>query len=210
MAEQVVRIEGTVPTSPTGTQNVAVTGQPISATISSQPIQVTNVSNPAILGAYIFSVENLPGVAASNNFLTLFNPVGSGRIYLATAVFVSCVAAAAASAVRAFRGYRIGAAPTGGSVQAASTFCKIDTAYPDSGADVRIGNPTATLQQPFSNTPPPVTTGAGGSQFVHSVELPLGSPSFRIRAGEGVAFNTAVGDTDQVWNISIAWAEVSA
>lgn len=181
----------------------------INAVIASQPIGQYPQSNPLLTGAYLFSIEDQPGVVASNTFLTIFNPVGSGRNYVTTASFLSAVAAGATAVTKNMRSYRIAAAPTGGTVQAASTVCKLQTSYRDTNAVIRVGpGITATLGQPFSSTPPPVTSGAGGSQFVHTVALPTGSPPFLVVPGEGVAFNTAAGDTDQSWSITIAWAEL--
>lgn len=164
-------------------------------------------SNPLLTGAYLFSVENLVGVAGANTYLTVYNPVGSGRNLATSAAYVSCVAGGATGATRAMRVYRIGAQPTGGTLAAASDVCKLLTDYRDPIPEIRFGTVTATLQQAFINTPPPVTSGAGGGQFVHIIELPPGSPPFVAKPGQGVAFNTAAGDTDQVWNITIAWGE---
>ncbi len=164
-------------------------------------------SNPSITGAYLFSVENLVGVAAPNVYLSIYNPLGSGRNYATSGSFVSCAAGGAAGSTRSMRVYRITGAPTGGSVQAASTVCKLNSLYRDTNADIRIGGPTVTLGPAFSNTPPPVTSGAGGGQYVHGIEIPPGSPPFVLAPGEGVAFHNVLGDVDQVWNITIAWAE---
>lgn len=201
MAEQRVIVEGGY-NATTGAVN------PLSVGISGQPLSTWQTSNPLITGAYLFSIENQPGVVASNNFMTIFNPVGSGKVYVVGALFISCVASAATGAVRSMRAYRINALPTGGTTQAASTVCKLDTAYPDTAADIRINNPTVTALQAATNTPPPVTTGAGGGQFVHQLELPPGAPPFKLRAGEGLVLNVAAGDTDQVWNLSVAWSEI--
>lgn len=205
-AEQTVRIDGVVPTSPTGTQNVAITGQPISVT--GGPVTQYSVQNPAIDGVYIFSAAGLAGVVAANTFLTIYNPVGSGKIVSIGGAFVSMVAAAASGATAPMRGYRFAGAPTGGTVQAAATIAKFATAYPNASAEIRLGNPTVTLGAALWNTPPAVTTGAGGGQFIHAVEVPPGVGPFSLAEGEGVALNTSAGDTDQVWNISIAWAEI--
>lgn len=181
----------------------------LNAVIASQPIGMYAQSNPLLTGTYLFSVEDQAGVVASNTFLTIFNPVGSGRNYVTSASFVSCVAGAAASSTKNMRAYRIAAAPSGGTVQGLSAICKVQTSFRDTNAVIRVGpGITATLGAPFSATPPPVTTGAGGSQFVHTIALPVGSPAFLVAPGEGVAFNTAAGDTDQSWSITIAWAEL--
>lgn len=200
-------VSGTVTTNPSGTQNVAVTGQPISATISGQPVSTYSVANPALTGVYVFSAAGLPGVAAANTFLTLFNPAASGKTVTFSAAFISTVAGAAASTTAPMRGYRIAAAPTGGTVQAAATIAKFNSASANTVAEVRLGNPTVTLGAALWNTPPAVTTGAGGGQFVHVVDTPEGSPPFILAQGEGIAINCSAGDTDQVWNLTIVWAE---
>lgn len=165
-------------------------------------------SNPLLTGAYLFSVEDQAGVVASNTFLTIFNPVGSTRNYATTASYLSCVATGATSAVKTMRAYRIAAAPTGGTVQGAAAICKVQNTYRDTNAVIRVGpGISAVLGAPFSATPPPVTTGAGGSQFVHPIALPAQAPAFLLAPGEGVAFNTAAGTVNQSWSITIAWAE---
>lgn len=201
---QVVRIEN----DPLAPQTVTVTGQPISTTISGQPVSTYSVASPAITGVYVFSVPSLAGVVAANTFVTLYNPIGSGKNISFSAAFISTVATAAAGTTAPMRGYRIAAAPTGGSVQAASTIAKFRTTQTDSVAEVRLGNPTVTLGAALWNTPPAVTGGVGGGQFVHDVDTPAGSPPFLLVPGEGIAINCSAGDTDQVWNITIVWAEI--
>lgn len=174
---------------------------------SVNPLPVILTPNPQIDGVYIASLANVPGTVASNTFLTVFNPVGSGKQVILGGVFVSTTAAAATSATAPLRTHRIAAAPTGGSVVAASDILKFDTTTPDPVSVVRIGNPTVTLGAAASNTPPPVTTGAGGGQFVHQIEPPPGT-TVLIRPGEGFALNVIAGDTAQRWNISAAWVEV--
>lgn len=181
---------------------------PVPTTISSQPIAEYAVANPAITGVYVFSAAGLPGVAAANTFLTIFNPIGSGRNVSFSAAFISTVSTAAAGTTAPMRGYRIAAVPTGGTVQAANTIAKFRTTQTDSVVEVRLGNPTVTLGAALWNTPPAVTAGVGGGQFVHDVDTPAGSPPFLLVPGEGIAINCSAGDTDQVWNITIVWAEI--
>lgn len=182
------------------------TGQTYSGS-SVNPLPVIMTPNPQIDGTYILSIANIPGTVASNNFVTLFNPVGSGKTVVVGGMFISTVAAAGTSATQPTRIHRISAAPTGGVLVAASDIFKFNTANPDPVCVLRIGNPTAVLQAPASNTPPPVTTGAGGGQFVHEVDPPTGT-TVLLAPGEGVAVNNSSGDTAQRWNISLAWAEI--
>ena len=170
------------------------------------------VQNPFLKGVYIFSIANVSGVTTPNTFITLFNPANSGKTMLLGGAFVSTVNSASSSATAPMRGYRIFAAPTGGTVQTttggSSVVGKFSSIYPDTGMEVRTGNPSVTLGPALWNTPPQVTNGVGGGAFVHIIDVPPGAGSFSCAPGEGVAVNNAGGTTGQVWNISIAWAEI--
>lgn len=194
MAEKRVVIEGMFPgaTYPGGTTN---------------PLPVLISSNPQVDGTYIASIANVVGTVVSNTFMTLYNPVGSGKNTIVAAAFVSTVAAAGTGITVPLRIHRFSGVPTGGSVMAASAIFKFDTVNADPVTEVRTNNPTVTLLAAASNTPPPVTTGVGGGQFVHELDPPAPAVVL-LRPGEGVALNTATGDTAQRWNISLAWAEV--
>lgn len=174
---------------------------------SVNPLPVILSPNPQIDGTYILSIANIPGTAAPQTFITLFNPIGSGKSMVVGGMFISTTATAGTSATQPTRIHRISAAPTGGTVVAASDIFKFNTANPNPVAELRINNPTVTLLAPASNTPPPVTIGAGGGQFVHEVDPPTGTTVI-VAPGEGVAVNNSAGDTAQRWNISLAWAEV--
>lgn len=176
--------------------------------VGGQPVSTYSVSNPTITGTYVFSIASLAGAAGSNTFVTLFNPVGSGKTVSFAAAFISTAASAAAGSTVPMRGHRISAAPTGGTVQASSAIAKFNNLSVDSIAEIRTGNPTVTLGAALWNTPPAITSGAGGGQFVHEVDTPAGSPPFVLAPGEGIAVNTSAGDADQVWNITIVWTEI--
>lgn len=185
-----------------------VYADPVYPGSSTNPLPVILTPNPQIDGTYIMSIANVAGTAASQTFITLFNPVGSGKTMVVGGMFISTVAAAGTSATQPTRIHRITAAPTGGTlVNNATDVFKFNTANPDPVAVLRIGNPTVTLGPPASNTPPPVTIGAGGGQFVHEVDPPTGT-TVLLQPGEGVAVNNTAGDTAQRWNISLAWAEI--
>lgn len=194
-----VNVAGPVTSTQSGVWNVGVTGQPISNYL---------VSNPALTGVYLFSLAGALGVVAANTFLTAYNPVSSGKTVSFSAAFISTVATAASGAIAPMRGYRFSGAPTGGTVQGSATIAKLNNAYPDAVLEVRTNNPTVALGPALWNTPPAVTSGAGGGQFVHDVDLPAGSPPLVLAPGEGVAINCSAGDVDQVWNFTIAWGEI--
>jgi hypothetical protein len=172
------------------------------------PITQYAVQNPAVTGVYVYSLATQIGVVAANTFLTMFNPVGSGKSVIFGAAYVSTLASGATSAIAPMRGYRISAAPTGGTVQANSDIAKFNTSYPNSVVEIRSANPTVTLQAALWNTPPTATSGAGGGQFVHLITVPPGSGAFLLKPGEGIAINTSVGSLNQVWNFSLVWEEL--
>lgn len=158
-------------------------------------------------GAYLYSINDLPGVVAANNFVSLFNPVGSGKKLYYLGAFVSTYVTSGASTTRqSMQGHAISAA-SAGTLQASSAIFKFDSTYPNATAEVRTGNPTVTQVQNVFNSPPPINTTT--TQYVHSVGIGLqefGGPVV-LRPGEGIVFTTDAGNTSQTWNVSIAWAE---
>lgn len=167
-----------------------------------------SVANPTLTGVYVYSIANQPGVAAANNFISLFNPSGSGRIVSLAGIFISSYSVGQATATEPLRGWRISAA-SGGTLATNSTdVTKFLTTSRDPIPEIRISNPTVTLLAPFFNSPPPIGTGAG-TAFVHSVEAPPGAGPFTLLPGQGVVVRTASGDVDQTFNISLAWGELN-
>lgn len=171
----------------------------------SDPLHVTPVKDNNITGVYVYSADEINGVAAANNYLSLFNPVGSGKSLYIGGIFISCVTAGGSTVTAPMRGYRITTA-TGGTLQAVSTIAKFITATPDPIAEVRLGNPTVTLGAALFNSPPPLSAG-NGTTPVHQVPIPPNSGPFSLAPGEGIVLRQTTGDVDLRWNLSIAWAE---
>lgn len=189
----VVKVEGELPVV-SGSTNLTVASY--------------SITNPSLDGFYVFSSAALTGVVGPNTYMTLYNPVGSGKTIAFGGAFVSMVASAATSKTVPMRGHRFSGAPTGGTVQPSSSVGKFVSTYPNSVAEVRLGNPTVTLGAALWNTPPAVTTGVGGGQFIHAVNVPPGAGSFTLAPGEGLAVNCQDGGTGQVWNISLVWGDL--
>lgn len=194
-----IPVTGSVTSTPSGTQNVNITN-PLS-----DPVHVTPVKDNAITGVYVFSADEVPGVAAANNYLSLFNPVGSGKSMYVGGAFISCVTAGGSTVTAPMRGFRVTTA-TGGVLQATSAISKFITANPDSIAEVRTGNPTVTLGAGIFNSPPAISAGSG-TTAVHQVLIPPNSGPFLLAPGEGIVFRETTSDTDLRWNLSISWAE---
>lgn len=165
--------------------------------------------DPSIYGVYSAAIALQAGVVAANNFISLFNPAGSGKFFVVGGFFFSSYGIGTTTAVEPMRGFRCSTA-TGGtqlSVSNQTDISKYDTRFRDSTAEVRIANPACTLAAPVFSSPPPLGTGGIGTQFVHSVEPPPAAGGFFLLPGEGIVARTAAGDVDQLWNMTVVWGE---
>ena len=202
--------------APSGTQDVAITGQPIavSGTVTAnvgtgtQPVSGTvNAISTAPAGlstTYGFSMHDIPGVVAANNFLSVFNPLGSGKNVYAILSNVSRYSISGATSPNSMSIFRITAA-SAGTLQAASTIAKGNTSQANTIVEVRTGNPTVTLGAELVSYGPPIATNSApnSDQVAGNPVIP-----FILAPGEGLVYRTAAGDTDQLWNLSQYWAEI--
>jgi hypothetical protein len=165
-------------------------------------------TNPAFKGGYVWSAPAVPGVVAANNFLSLANPIGSGKTILVAGVFISSVIVGdIAATVDPLRGY-MATAVSGGTLQAASAIGKVRSTVPAPAGEIRTDNPAATLGAAWFNSPPVIGASKGSSPFVHQVPATIPAGSITLLPGEGTVIRTESGDVDQRWNISIAWSEI--
>lgn len=162
--------------------------------------------DPLLYGVYSMSLSVIAGTVAANNFMTLFNPAGSGKFVALGGIFFSSYGMGTTTAVEPARGFRISTA-TGGTVANVSEIAKYDTTYPNPTGEIRYNNPAVTLGAQFLNSPPPLGTGGIGTQFVDKIEPPPTAGGFILRPGEGAVLRTNAGDIDQLWNLSIVWGE---
>jgi hypothetical protein len=163
--------------------------------------------NPVFLGGYVYSRAVTPGVVAANNFLSLENPVGSGRVITVAGVFISSVIVGdITTTVDPMRGW-LATALSAGTVEATSTIGKIRSTMSNAVGVIRINNPTATLGASWFNSPPVLGVAKQSAPFVHQVPATIASGSITLLPGEGTVLRTESGDVDQRWNVSIAWNE---
>lgn len=175
--------------------------------VSNGSIGAYPILNPLFKGGYVYSRAMTPGVVAANNFLSLENPVGSNRTIVIAGVFISSVIVGDITAtVDPMRGW-FATAISGGTVEASSTIGKVRSNMPNPTGVIRINNPTATLGASWFNSPPVLGTAKQASPFVHQVPATLLAGSLQLLPGEGTVIRTESGDTDQRWNVSIAWNE---
>ena len=158
-------------------------------------------------GTYVYGMIDVPGVVASNNFLAIFNPLTSTVVHAAVEIGLTCYSLAQVQTGASLAAYRITAA-SAGTLVSASSVNKFHSVSPAPQTQVRIANPTVTR---LNNTPlafkAPVVAGTGGGNSGTVEVTAPASNTFILVPGEGLVFNTASGDTDELWNIVYSWVE---
>lgn len=176
---------------------------------SAQPVPTITTQLPTITGTYAYVQTGLPGSAAPYTFITIWNPAGSNKLLIPGGLSVSSVATGAASTIQPLLTTRLLTQPTGGSTVADAAIFRFRSTYPATVMEVKDANPTTTFGANVAATPPPVTTGAGGGQFVHQIgsAIPTNFGGPILFPGEGIGMRVTAGDIDQFWNIAAYWAE---
>ena len=159
--------------------------------------------------AYVFSQAQHAGTVAAHNHLSLTNPLASGKVILLGGVFISQVAAGPIAVTDPMRGW-LASSVSGGTLQSASAIAKVRSTLSDPVGEIRIEDITATLGAAWFNSPPLLATGSASASFVHQVPATRsGAGAITLYPGESTVLRTESGDTDQRWNLSIAWLEAS-
>lgn len=161
-----------------------------------------------VTALFDFSVQRQDSTVAAKNFMTLFNPVNSGKAFSMGGFFISYMATNPSPAYP-IRGYRISSAPTGGTLVAQSEICRFDTARFAPAAEIRIDNPTiGTLGAAFFNAAPGITMGQQTSSDIQDVDAPAGFNPFVLYPGEGIVMRQDIGNPGHYWNLSVVWREL--
>lgn len=169
-------------------------------------IAVTS-AGPAGANYYFHTLLDAPGVVAANNFMSVFNPTGSGKAVVFFVAEVKSYAIAAASAADSLTAFRTTAA-SGGTLISSASVSRFLTTAPNPVAEVRVDNPTTTnVGLALNGFPPPISTGAGTGSLGNSA-APSSQAAFTCLPGEGLVVTTASGDTDQRWDITLTWLEL--
>lgn len=153
-------------------------------------------------------VRNTPGVVAANTFLSVFNPVGSGKTITFSQFVCFPYANAGTTVTDNMEVWRITAA-SGGTLLATSDINKFDTQEPNSVAQVRTLNPTVTVlgSVPVLAIPPAIGTGGAGVGATINI-IPASGTIFVCHEGQGLAARTPVGALGQSWSLGFSWLEI--
>lgn len=168
---------------------------------ASQPV-MTLAAQPT--GAFFtFNLPDVTGVVAANNYLSLFNPIGSGKTIVIYRATITPWTTAASNTFVSMQALRVTAA-SGGSLQTPNKFMSSQAA---SIAEVRTSNPTVTTTgNTIFSAAPPLSAGAQGATAQLVTEIPSGA-TFVLAPGEGIVAQTSSGNTGQKWNFSLTWLE---
>ena len=161
--------------------------------------------DPTWTGVYFHANVDDPGTTTSNNYLSVFNPIGSGKIAIALGFSAGSYSLNSVTTPSSLRAFRTSAASAGTQIAAASVN-RFATAFANPVCEVRTGNPTTTNTNgtnPMIGIPMVVGNGAQNGQTVS----PTPGASFIFLPGEGIVFNVPTGDTDVRWDLQYIWAE---
>jgi hypothetical protein len=161
--------------------------------------------DPSWTGVYFHAVVDALGTTGSNNFLSVFNPVGSGKIAIALGFSAGSYSLNTITTPSSLVAFRTSAHTAGTDITAANVN-RFATSFVNPVAQVKVGNPGTTNTNgtnPMIGIPPVVGNGAQNGQTV----APTPGASFVFLPGEGIVFNVPTGDTDQRWDLQYIWAE---
>jgi hypothetical protein len=155
---------------------------------------------------YFHTIFDTPGVVAANTFMSVLNPVGSGKNVIFFQAEIASYSVGVTATANSLTANRISAA-SGGTLITAGNVNRFVTAWANPVAVVRVNNPTVTtVGLPLNAWVPPITDKAGAGATAYTSTPP--GAGFVCLPGEGISFSTAAGDVDQVWKINVIWAEV--
>lgn len=161
--------------------------------------------DPTWTGVYFQAIVDSPGTTGSTNYLSVFNPAGSGKIAIALGFIASSYSVNSVTTPSSLVAFRT-SAHSGGTDVTAATVNRFFTQFPNPVAQVKIGNPTTTNTNgtnPMIGIPPVVGNGAQNGETV----APTPGASFVFLPGEGIVFNIPTGDVDVRWDMQYIWAE---
>lgn len=155
-----------------------------------------------------FSLQRQDSLVAGKNFVSLFNPVTSGKVISMGGVFISYMADNPSPSYP-LRGYRISTLPTGGTEHLEAEICRFDTQRFAPAVLIRSNNPSVgTLGAAFFNAAPGITNGLAESSDIQDVDTPAGFNPFLLYPGEGIVVRQDAGAVGHLWNISLVWREL--
>lgn len=181
----------------------------INATIinksATESVPIFNSIDPSWTGVYFHALVDVAGTVTDNNYISVLNPVGSGKLAIALGFITTNYSGASVTDAQSLRAFRT-SAHTGGTDVTAANVNRFATAFPNPSSQVKIGNPGVTVTNP-TNPMIGIAPSLGSGDQTPVTVAPTPGASFVFLPGEGIVFNVPVGDIDQKWNMQYVWAE---
>lgn len=158
------------------------------------------------INTYSYTMIDVPGVVATNNFVNILNPTTSNRVIAFTNFIVSAYALTTSQTGASLGVYKT-TGVSGGTVDS-SNIARFNTALSTSVAEIRKNNPTLTRNKLVLYCPPPISTGTGSTTEPRELISPVSvTNTILLYPGEGLCATTLSGNVNQLWNINFAWVE---
>lgn len=147
------------------------------------------------------------GQTSAYRFVSVMNPVGSGKQLILKKISVIGYAGALSLSTVPLIASRISSV-TGGVVQGASAVNKFSTMYPNATAEIRITNPTVVVGARIYSFAPPLQGLTAGALAPTPQTAVFNEAELMLRPGEGFALHQeSAGLTAQIYNAYVAWLE---
>lgn len=161
--------------------------------------------DPTWTGVYFQAIVDAPGTVASNSYISVLNPSGSGKLAIALGFIATNYATGTVTAAASMKVFRISAHSVGTDIAAASVN-RFVSSFPDPISQVKIGNPTVTITN-GTNPMLGIAPSLGPAAQAPATIAPTPGASFTFLPGEGIVFQVANGNANQLWNLQYIWAE---
>lgn len=172
---------------------------------ATQSIPMFTGVDPTWTGVYFQALVDSPGTVASNTYLSVLNPSGSGKLAIALGFIAVNYSTGTVTGAQSMRVFRISAHSAGTDIAAASVN-RFLSAFPNPVSQVKIGNPTVTITN-STNPMLGIAPALGGGAQAPETVAPTPGASFTFLPGEGITFQVPTGSANQLWNMQYIWAE---
>lgn len=173
--------------------------------VTTASIPIYNGVDPTWTGVYFHAIVDAAGTTASNNYISILNPTGSGKLAIALGFIATNYTTGSVASAQSLKVFRT-SAHSGGTDTTAPNVNRFNTAAPDPVCQVKTGNPTVTTtngSNPMLGIAPTLGTGAQSPETV----APTPGASFLFTPGQGIVFQVGAGNVAQFWNMQYIWAE---
>ena len=172
---------------------------------ATQSIPMFTGVDPTWTGVYFHAIVDSPGTTTSNNYISVLNPSGSGKLAIALGFIATNYATGTVTGAQSMKVFRT-SAHSGGTDIAAASVNRFLSAFPNPVAQVKVGNPTVTTTN-GTNPMLGIAPALGGGAQAPETVAPTPGASFTFLPGEGIVFQVSAGSTNQLWNMQYIWAE---